>query len=235
MTAVPAMRPQGTPKAVVRQYALATGLKQGELASALKSWNSLNRNTQAYLNNMNNPKSLPGLQIAYIRENLKSQAALDSFIALGGDPSSPPAEADYAAAQAVLDAQAALDAQALLDAEAAAPGTYTPDEVAAAEALVSAYSGDPQAVIDAYSGDDPQTVVDQYDAWSDYQTAETAAQDAFAAASVSYGASYDQAKLDEVRSYVDAIVEMKELDTLVADFDAATAASETTTAASAAE
>ena len=47
---------QGTkmPKSIVRQYVLDKGLKQGEVASLLKSWNSLNRNEQAYLNNMDN-------------------------------------------------------------------------------------------------------------------------------------------------------------------------------------
>src|SRR5207244_111547 len=47
---------------VVHQYALANGLKQGELASSLKSWNSLNANPNAFLNNLDNPDSLHGLQ-----------------------------------------------------------------------------------------------------------------------------------------------------------------------------
>lgn len=207
VTAVPAMRPQNTPQAVVRQYALANDMKMGELASALKSWNSLNRNMQAYLNNMDNPNSLPGLQIAYVRESLNTQTSLDSFIALGGDPTDPPTEEESAAAQD------ALAAQTLLDEEAATPGTYTQEELDAA-----------QAVVDAYAGDDPQTVVDQYDAWGDYQTADVAADDAFAAASVSYNSSYDPETLDEVRSYVDDIIELKGLDTLVSDYDAEAAA-----------
>jgi hypothetical protein len=198
VTAVPEMRPQKMPQAVVRQYALTTGMKQGELARALKSWNSLNRNMQAYLANMNNPKSLPGLQIAYVRENLKTQAALEAFIAAGGDPSSPPTEAAYTAAQGVLAA------------EAATPGTYTAEEVKAA-----------------------QTVVEQYEAWSEYSTAAGAAEEAFAAASVSYSSSVDPQTMVEVRSYVDGIIEMKGLDTLVSEYDEAAAASESTTTATA--
>src|SRR3990167_7020241 len=104
-----------TPKSIVRQYVLEKGLKQGEVASLLKSWNSLNRNEQAYLYNMDNPNSLPGLQIAYIRENMNADAALTAFTDLGGIPDNPPDETDLFAAQDALAAQAVVDAQTVLD------------------------------------------------------------------------------------------------------------------------
>jgi hypothetical protein len=235
-----------TPKSIVRQYVLANGLKQGDVASLLKSWNSLNRNEQAYLNNMDNPNSLPGLQIAYIRENMNAGAALAAFESLGGSLANPPTETDLLAAQdalaaeAVLDAQAVLDAPIVLDEYAADPLSHTDEEFLAAQAVVDGYAGGAaaaQTVVDGYTGDDPQTVVDgfaaaysfdaqtvidQFNAFTDYQGAEALAEDAFLAASVSYkGELYDEAVFGDLRETVDAIVAMKGLDTLVADFDAA--------------
>jgi hypothetical protein len=217
-----------TPKSIVRQYALANGLKQGEIASLLKSWNSLNRNPQAYLNNMDNPNSLPGLQIAYIRGSIGATAALDAFTALGGDPLNPPTETDLLAAQDALAAQDVLDAQAVLDEFAADPLSHTAEDVAAAQAAVDGYTGGApaaQTVVDAFAAGhtfDAATVIDQFNSWTTFQGTEATAQDAFMAASVSYkGEVYDEAVFGDLRRHVDAIVEMKGLDDLIADFDAA--------------
>jgi hypothetical protein len=200
---------------------LANGLKQGDVASLLKSWNSLNRNEQAYLNNMDNLNSLPGLQVAYIRENMNAEAALTAFTDLNGNPDEPPDQTDLLAAKDALAAQAVLDAQARILAETPAPGD---------EELVEAYGGADlaQTVVDAfadtYSPADPQTIIDQFNAWTTYQGAAALAEDAFLAASVSYkGEVYDEAVFGALREHVDGIVEMKGLDTLIADFDAAAA------------
>jgi hypothetical protein len=130
---------------------------------------------QAYVANINNPKSLPGLQLAYISANLTAQSDLSIFTDLGGDPNNPPTAADLLAAQAVL-ADSTSTAQEKLDAQA---------------------------------------VIDQYNAWTAYQAAEAAAQDAFMAASVSYPGPYSDATYGELRSLVDAIVAKKGLDALV--------------------
>jgi hypothetical protein len=141
-----------------------------------------------------------------------------------------------------LARQAVLDAQTVLDEFAADPLSHSEDEVLAAEAVVEGYAGgapaaqtvvddytggDPQTVLDTFAAaytDDPQTVIDQFNAWTSYQGTEALAQDAFLAASVSYkGEVYDEAVFGELRQHVDAIVEMKGLDTLVSDFDAAAA------------
>ena len=204
---------QGKPKAVVRQYVIENGLKQGDVAKLLKSWNSLNRNSQAYLANLDNPKSLPGLQLAYVQANLTAKASLATFTGLGGDPSNPPTAADLLAAQNALAAQEALDAQAVLDDPLA-----TDLEQEAAQAIVDAYAGaDPEAVVEAFDAAydfDAQTIIDQYNAFAAYQAAEADAQDAFMAASVSYKGTYSDATFGELRSLVDAIVAKKGLDTL---------------------
>ena len=59
-------------------------------------------------------------------------------------------------------------------------------------------------------------MVDQYNAWTDYQTAEAAATDAFKAASVSYR-NADQTTLDALRKLVDDIVKTEGLDTMVSN------------------
>jgi len=203
---------QAKPKAVVRQYVIENGLKQGDVAKALKSWNSLNRNMQAYVANLDNPKSLPGLQLAYVNANLTARTDLAIFTSLGGDPAHPPTSADLAAAQEALSAQQVLDAEAVL-----ADPESSPEELVAAQAIVDAYTGDPQAVVDQFAADydfAPQTIIDQYNAWTTYQAAEVQAQDAFMAASVSYKGTYSTAAFGELRSTVDQIIAKKGLDTL---------------------
>lgn len=205
---------QPAPKAVVRQYVIETGLKQGDVAKLLKSWNSLNRNMQAYIANLDNARALPGLQFAYVKANLTAQADLASFINLGGDPTNPPTAADLQVAQDALAAQQVLDAEAVLT-----DPTATDEAKAAAQVIVDAYAGDdPQTVVDQFAANyafAPQTIIDQYNAWITYQAAETTAQDAFVAASVSYKATYSDATFGELRALVDAIVAKKGLDTLV--------------------
>ena len=185
---------------------LETGLKQGEVASMLKSWNSLNRNPRAFLNNVNNLKSLPGLQVAYIRDNMLAQTQLAAFVALGGDPTNPPT------AQQLQDAQTYLSAQAALGAAGVDAATVLADPTSYDPALVDAAN-----TVTNYAGADAQTVVDQYNAWTTYQTAEATAVDAFQAASVSYR-NADPATLDALRTLVDDIVTTQGLDTTVAGF-----------------
>lgn len=202
-----------SPKSVVRQYVLANGLKQGDIASLLKSWNSLNRNPQAYLNHLDKPNSLPGLQIAYIRGNMDAEAALAAFETLGGDPLSPPTEEQSVAAELAVDQ---YDAWVAYQAE--------PDPVAQADLLAAfeALGGDPLAPPTEEQSIAAQSLVDQFGAWTSFQGAETFAQDAFMAASVSYkGGVYDEAIFGELRQHVDAIVGLKGLDTLIAESDAA--------------
>ncbi len=199
----------GTPKALIRQYVLATGLKQGDVARVLKSWNSLNRNLRAFAATAGKTKSLPALQVAYIRDNALAEDQLAAFTALGGDPNNPPSQDQFDAASSYLAAQ-----QLLAEADG---GTG----VDAATVLADPNSFDP-ALVDAantvndYGGPDAQTVVDQFNAWSDYQTAEAAAADAFKAASVSYR-NADQATLDSLRNLVDDIVATQGLDTLASN------------------
>jgi len=188
-----------TPHSVVRQYALANGLKQGDVAKLLKSWNSLNANPKAFLNNLDNPNSLKGKQARYICANAESQTALSSFTDLGGDPANPPT------AQAAEDAQSFLDALALLgDTDPAtvvgAPDSYSEEEVAAATLVLDS----------SLDADSAQAVLDQRDAWATYQNATQKASDSFAAASVSYKGSTD---LTAVRQTVDGVIAQKGLDT----------------------
>lgn len=207
------------PKSVVRQYVIANGLKQGDVASLLKSWNSLNRNEQAYLNNMDNPNSLPGLQIAYIRDNIAAEGALADFEALGGDVLDPPTEEESAAAQSLIDQYDAWTAYQEAD----------PADVETQAGLLAdfeALGGDP---LDPPTEEDSaaaQTLTSQYDAWTTYEDAEAAAQDAFQSASVSYGDEIDEGTFDELRGKVDGIIELKGLETLVTEYDAAAAESE---------
>jgi hypothetical protein len=210
----------GKPKAVVRQYVLETGLKQGDVASMLKSWNSLNRNEQAYLNNMDNPNSLPGRQIAYVRESTNAQAAFAEFQTLGGDPNSPPPEPDPLATQALIGQFNAWTAYQEADPTDAVAKT---DLLGAFEAL----GGDPTSPPTEEDIQAAEAAADLYTAWTDYQAAEASAEDAFLSASVSYNAdAYDEAIFGELRRHVDAIVHMKGLDTLVAEFDAVAATGE---------
>jgi hypothetical protein len=188
----------GAPHAVVRQYVLANGLKQGDVASTLKSWNSLNANPKAFLNNLNNPNSLLGKEAQYICDNAGSQADLTSFIALGGDPANPPT------AQNASDAQAFLDAQVILGGldpatVASDPNSYTPDQVTAANLVLNS----------SFDTTSAQAAVDQYDAWTAYQATAQKASASFAAASVSYRGSTD---LSKVRAAVDGVVAQKGLD-----------------------
>ena len=225
------------PNTLVGQYAYANDLKQGDLASLLRSWNSLNRNEQAFLNNVDNLASLPGRQLAYIRDSMNAGGLLADFEALGGDPENPPTDEDLMAAQDVIAAQAVLDAEAVLAAqELIASGLYEegdPEYIAASE-LVGGYEGDPQAVVDAYEAGeltpqeivdayegDPDAVIDQHDVWDAYQTADAGALDAFLAASVSYSGDYDEATMEELRLHVDGIIALGEFGALVADDDPA--------------
>jgi hypothetical protein len=224
------------PKSIVRQYVLENGLKQGDVASQLKSWNSLNRNEQAYLNNMDNPNSLPGRQIAYIRDKIAAEGALAGFIATGGDPLDPPSEDEVNTAQAEADLLAdQYDAwtayQDALDFDSANPDLANPELTASLGAEWDAISG---GLTEGPSEDDAlaaQTQADQlatqYDAWTDYEAAKTAAQDAFVGASVSYnGTPYDEETYGPLREQVDGIIALKGLDTMVTEYDAAAAEGE---------
>jgi hypothetical protein len=202
---------KGKPQAVVREYALANGLKQGEVASLLKSWNSLNRNEQAYLNNLNNPNSLPGKQVAYIRQNMTADTALSEFETMGGDPLNPPTEDAAQAAQATIDLYNAWTAY-----QAATDPTVQADLLADFEALGGVQATPPTEP----EATEAQAVIDQYGAWTSYQQAETAAEDALLAASVSYGANTDAETLADLRETVDVIITTKGLDTLVSEADA---------------
>lgn len=189
-----------TPHAVVHQYALANGLSQGELARTLKSWNSLNANPKAFLNNLNNPDSLLGKEAQYICANAASQVALTGFTSLGGDPANPPT------AQQMQDAQAYLGAVTLLGgadpATVASDPTSTPEQVAAAD-LVLGSAFDPVGA---------QALIDQYNAWTAYQSAAGQADATFVTASVSYHGS-DAGALSQLRTTVDGVVAQKGLDT----------------------
>lgn len=217
------------PHSLVRQYVIANGLKQGDVASTLKSWvSAFNRNPRALLNNLENTDSLPGLQVAYFRENQNAQNLLGAFESLGGDSANPPTEADLQAAKDAMAAQDVLDAQALLAEEQAAPGTHDAATIAEATETVNAYTGlDPQTVVDDfatnYGGTTAEELSAQYDAWGDYQDAELVASDAFAAASVSYSDA-DAATLAEVRSLVDDIYASSDLGTVIPAAEAETAA-----------
>jgi hypothetical protein len=192
----------GAPKAVVRQYVIAQGLNQGEVASLLKSWNSLNRNPRAYEATMGNLDSLPGLQYAYVGASAATQEALAGFEALGGDPTNPPTDTDAAAAQTLINQYDAWVAyQSAADPEAA-------DELLAA---FVALGGDPANPPTEAELDAAQTVLDQYNAWTAYLDAEAGAADAFLAASVSYqNGDTDEATLAELRALVDGIIALKD-------------------------
>ena len=199
----------GKPKAIVRQYVIENGLKQGDVAKLLKSWNSLNRNEQAYLNNKDNPNSLSGLQIAYIRDNIEAEAALAEWEAIKDNLVEPPTEDQSIEAQALIEQFNAWTAYKEADpADLEGQGVLLADF----EALGGDQSNPPsedQLIV-------AQTLADQYDSWTAYQDAETAAYDSFVSASVSYsGDVYDDATFVELRDTVDAIVDLKELDTLV--------------------
>lgn len=186
---------------VVHQFAVANGLKQGELASSLKSWNSLNANPNALLNNLDNPDSLHGKQAKYICDNATSQAALAGFTDLGGDPTNPPSADDFAAAQAYLADMALLGG--VDPVTVAADPNSTQEQIDAANRILAS----------TLTSDTAQNVVDLYNAWTLYQGAEGAAQNSFLAASVSYkGASYDDA-MTALRGTVDGIITQKGLDT----------------------
>jgi len=177
----------------VHQYVLANGLNQGDVSSTLKSWNSLNANPKALLNQINNPNSLLGKEAAYICSNAASQTDLATFTGLGGNPSSPPTVDQFNAATAYLAAEAVL----------ANPASSQTD-IDAANVLIASSSLTPTTA---------QAAVDQYNAWTAYQGAEGTAQTAFLAASVSYkGATYDST-MSALRTTVDGIITQKGLDT----------------------
>lgn len=193
----------GTPHSAVRQYVLANGLKQGDIASTLKSWNSLNANPHAFLNNLDNPNSLLGKVAKYICDSAASQTALTGFTDLGGTVGSPPAQQAATDAQAFLDAntQAFADAVTALDGAdpadvTANPGDYTSAQVDAADLLNQKAAA--------------ETTIAQYNAWTTYQGASQQASDSFAAASVSYHKATD---LSEVRAKVDGVIAQKGFDT----------------------
>jgi hypothetical protein len=200
----------GTPKAVVRQYVLLNDhLKQGDVAKLLKSWNSLNRNEQAYLNNIGNLNSLPGLQIAYISENMEARAAFAAFDVLDEDEVPPTPEEDAAAQLSISQYEAWLAYQ---------DAVGSPEEVELFAAFNELDEDGIPPTQEQY--DDALVLTDQYDAWTAYEGAETEAQDAFMAASVSYkGEIYDAATFGELRKLVDEIVALKNFETLLSESD----------------
>jgi hypothetical protein len=189
----------------VHQYALASGLKQGDVASALKSWNSLNANPHAFLNNLNNPHSLLGKEAKYVCDSAGSQAALATFTGAGGNPASPPTQEQFDGASAYLAAVALL-AGADPATVAADPGSST-EEIAAANILIAN-----AAAATPLTSESADAIVTQFGDWQSYQAAEGTAQDSFLSASVSYkGATYSSS-MSALRSSVDAIVTQKGLD-----------------------
>jgi len=221
----------GKPNAVVRQYVLESGQKQGDVAKMLKSWNSLNRNEQAYLNNMDNLNSLPGKQIEYVRSSiaateaaLAETTALDAFFETYGhsNPDDVPNNVEHTAANAALDAAELDTAYETLEDYTVAKATDSPfvenqvyEDALAAEATIAEY--------EAWNGTDEVDGV--ADLQAEAEAAEMAAQDAFMEASVSYSGEYNGYMAD-VREHVDAIIDLKELDMLVEDYDAAAAVAE---------
>jgi len=194
----------GTPHSVVRQYAIANGLRQGQVASSLKSWNSLNANPKAFLNNLDNPNSLLGKEAAYICASSTAQAALGEFTDLAGPSGTPPTSAEVDAAQAFLTAKAMLGS---LDPKTVSgdPTNYTQEEVDAANLLLA------NAKLDRpLTTETAQVTLDEAGAWAAYQKADQTAAGAFAAASVSQKGDAD---LTQLRARVDAIVALKGLDT----------------------
>jgi len=180
----------------VHQFALASGQKQGDISSSLKSWNSLNANPHAFLNNLDNPNSLLGKEAKYVCDNVASQTALTSFSNAGGDPLNPPTQPEVDAANAYLNALAAL-----------ANSDSTQTDIDAANAVIAANS----ALEVPLTPDSANTIITQFNDWQAYQGAETSAQDSFLAASVSYkGATYD-ANMSALRATVDGVVAQKGL------------------------
>ena len=193
----------GVPKAVIRQYVLATGLSQGEVASTLKSWNSLNRNPRAFAATLNNPHALPALQVAYIRDNMLAQQQAGRLHGAGRRPDQPADRAAVPGCPGVSRCGAALADAVGTIGRARRSGTYDrPGGCSQHRARLS------------YTEASAQTVVAQYDAWTTYQTAEATATDAFKAASVSYR-NADQTTLDALRTLVDDIIKTEGLDTMV--------------------
>jgi hypothetical protein len=187
-----------TSHSAVRQYTLANGLKQGDVAKSLKSWNSLNANPKAFLNNLDNPNSLKGKQAQYICDSAGSETALSSFTDLGGDVQNPPSEEAAADAQEYLAAVASLGDR--MPADVIDDPESSPAEVAAAK-LVRDSSLD---------ADGAQAILDQRAAWLAYEGSAQKASDSFAAASVSYHGSTD---LTALRKTVDGVIAQKGLDT----------------------
>jgi hypothetical protein len=185
---------------VVHKFVSSKGLKQGDVSSALKSWNALNANPRAFANNLDNPNSLLGKQAAYICANSASEMALAEFETLA--PSGVPPTADeVTAASDFLDAldrltQANLSADTVL----LTPASYTTEQVN--DATLVSESG--------LTLETAQATLDANAAWTDYQAAAQLADDAFVVASVSYDGTSD---LTELRATVDAIVEQKYPDT----------------------
>lgn len=187
-----------TPHSVVRQYVLANDLKQGDVAKLLKSWNSLNANPKAFLNNLDNPNSRLGKEARYICDNAGTQTALTDFTDLGGNPASPPTAQDAADAQAFLDALTLLDGADA--ATVAADASSTPEQVAAAELVLGSSLDETSA----------QTVIDQFNAWTAFQNSAQQASDSFAAASGGHRSAADLAAL---RQTVDGVIAQKGFDT----------------------
>jgi hypothetical protein len=182
---------------------IANGLNQGEVASFLKSWNSLNRDPRAYEATMGNLNSLPGLQYAYVTANAAAQDALAAFESLGGNPDNPPTDTDAAAAQALIEQYNAWVAYQSAD----------PADLDAQAELLAAFEtlgGDPASPPGEVDSLAAQSVIEQYGAWTAYLNTEADAADAFLAASVSYqSGDYDEATLAELRALVDGIVATK--------------------------
>lgn len=183
---------------VVRANVVATGAKQGDVASILKSWNSLNANPKAFADNLNNPNSLLGKEAVYVCANSAAKDAEAAFTSLA--PSGNPPTADQvASAQSYLDAQGVLGALKPADV-LADPSSYSQAEVDAATLISTS----------TLTIQDAQNTINAQKAWDGFQNTSLTAGTAFATASVSYKGSSD---LSALRAKVDEIVALKNLDT----------------------
>jgi len=205
-------------KAIVRQYVLETGLKQGEIARLLESWNSLERSEQAYFNNLDNQNSLPRLHIAYIRGNSIAEGALARFLMIGGSLDNLPREVETRAARLFVDQ---YNAWAIYrDAVQTDPFDLALDGMLAD---FLALGGDPINPPTEEESRAAQMHADQYDAWATYQDAETVAKETFIASVNRSSDVDDHLTYDKLHKRGDAIVELNGLVTLVSELDAGTA------------
>jgi hypothetical protein len=187
----------------VHQYVLATGQKQGDVASSLKSWNSLNANPKAFEHNLNNPHSLLGKEAKYMCDNASAQEALATFNNLPGAPTSPPTADEVTVAQKYLAAVQLVGTDPATLQAIVADGSSSSDEEKTAANLV---------LTSTLMPDTAQQVIAENDAWIVYQQSAARADASFAGASVSYkGAT--TAQLTQLRATVDGVIAQKGLDT----------------------